>query len=81
MEQIVMYIVVYLLIGVAVAVAMAAVPIQEPGGGNQFGQGSKRHMVDAYCFIGLAWPVSVAAFVYGSLAHLLDRTYRSSENS
>ena len=28
-------------------------------------------------FIGLAWPVSVAAFVYGSITHLLDRSVQS----
>jgi hypothetical protein len=76
-----LYTIIYLLVGAAVAMAMAFIPMPESQDTNQFQPGSKKQMVDAYCFIGLAWPVSVVAFVYGSVAHLLVRSSDNNKNS
>ena len=76
MDQLAIYLIIYLLIGVAVAVAMASVPIQEPRGSNQLDETTKKHMLDAYCFIGLAWPVSVLAFLYGAGGHLMEKHWQ-----
>ncbi len=76
MEQLMTYLILYLVIGAGVAVAMALVPAGET---NRVPEDIRESMLDAYFFIGLAWPISVTAFVYGSVTHIIDRSFQGNK--
>ena len=67
-----LYLLVYLTVGLAVALVMALIQSRREPYGDE--PDAEHTPVAVYVLIGLAWPISAAAFCYGLLSHLLTRT-------
>lgn len=67
-----LYLLIYLTVGLGVALAMALIQGRRLPSDDE--PEAEHTPLSVYVLIGLAWPVSAAAFCYGLLSHLLTRT-------
>jgi hypothetical protein len=72
-----LYLAVYLAIGIVFGTVMSLINERHKRPAGE--QGSNHLPVSVYVLVGLAWPVSAAAFIYGFVAHLLDRAAAGGE--
>ncbi len=63
------YLLCYLVLGFVVAFVMAHMQKRRPT--TKYAHFSWKMMLGAYFFIALAWPVAVAAFIYGAFSSLV----------
>ena len=73
------YLIIYLLIGITVSILMATLHVWSMS--NDTSSADKRVMLDSFLLIALAWPLSIAAFIYGAFSHLLSSTFSGNGHS
>jgi hypothetical protein len=66
------YLILYLITGVSVALVMALIQLRSKDAwlASQADGRSRPLSFGVYAFVALAWPISIAAFVYGLALHL-----------
>ena len=62
------YLLCYFVLGFSVAFLMAHLQKRQA---SKYSHLSFKMMLGAYIFIALAWPISVAAFIYGALSQVI----------
>ena len=71
------YLLLYFAVGFSVALVMAHLHRRQSR--DNFSTVSFKMMFGAYIFIALAWPISVAAFVYGALSQFILGTQQNDQ--